>query len=98
MKHCKTMPEVRTEIDRVDREIVPLLLERLEYIGQAGRIKEDRSAVRDEDRVEDVVNKVLKTAISLDGNKHYIEDIYRHLIEWSINHEFDVWDNHKVDN
>ncbi len=93
MKSCKNMMEVREEIDRVDRLIVPLLLERLEYIKQAGGIKADRDAVRDEWRIEDVVSKAKQTAQGLDGDLKYINDIYRHLIEWSINHEFDVWDN-----
>ncbi|UTW60474.1 chorismate mutase [Kordiimonas sp. SCSIO 12603] len=86
------MTEVREEIDRVDRLIVPLLLERLEYIKQAGGIKTDRDTVRDEWRVEDVVSKAKGTAQNLSGDITYIEDIYRHLIEWSINHEFGVWD------
>lgn len=90
------MTEVRAEIDRIDREIVPLLIERLHYISEAGRIKEDRNVVRDEARVEDVVAKALKTSLQNDGNSQYIEDIYRHLIEWSINYEFTVWD--KLDN
>ena len=91
-KSCKNMSEVRAEIDRVDRLLVPLLLERLEYIKQAGHIKTDRARVRDNNRVEDVVSKALGTAGAINGNKDYIEDIYRHLIEWSINHEFTVWD------
>lgn len=93
MKKCKNMAEVREEIDRVDRIIVPLLLERLEYIAQAGHIKSDREAVRDNWRVEDVVSKAKATAEAQSGNAQYIEDIYRHLIEWSINHEFGVWDD-----
>ncbi|MFC4348205.1 chorismate mutase [Kordiimonas lipolytica] len=92
MKQCKTMAEVREEIDRVDRLIVPLLLERLQYIAQAGHIKPNRSAVRDNWRVEDVVSKAKSVAEQQSGNQSYIEDIYRHLIEWSINHEFGVWD------
>jgi isochorismate pyruvate lyase len=92
LKQCQNMSEVREEIDRVDREIVPLLLERLEYIKQAGHIKADRGTVRDEWRIEDVVSKAKAAAASQDGNTSYIEDIYRHLIEWSIAHEFVVWD------
>ncbi|WP_202899714.1 chorismate mutase [Kordiimonas gwangyangensis] len=92
LKQCQNMSEVREEIDRVDREIVPLLLERLEYIKQAGHIKSDRGTVRDEWRIEDVVNKAKAKAAEHAGNESYIEDIYRHLIEWSIAHEFVVWD------
>ncbi|WND02270.1 chorismate mutase [Temperatibacter marinus] len=92
-RSCTTMAEVREEIDRVDRLIVPLLAERLEYIKQAGRIKQDRNVVRDNWRIEDVVSKCKATASSLDADEKMVEDIYRFIIEWSINHEFDVWDD-----
>ncbi|WP_308909899.1 chorismate mutase [Pseudokordiimonas caeni] len=98
MKTCSTMAEVRTEIDRVDRLIVPLLLERLGYIEQAGHIKGSRDTVRDEWRIEDVVAKVKACGAEEGGNQQYLEDIYRHLIEWSIAHEFTVWDSeHRQD-
>jgi isochorismate pyruvate lyase len=92
-KKCADMKEVREEIDRVDRELVPLLLERLNYIAQAGHIKQDRDTVRDDWRIEDVVSKAKAVAAEEGGNQAYIDDIYRHLIEWSINHEFVVWDD-----
>jgi len=92
VKTCRNMTEVREEIDRVDRLIVPLLLERLGYIAQAGHIKQDRDTVRDEWRIEDVVTKAKAAARAQGGNEGYIEDIFRHLIEWSIAHEFTVWD------
>ena len=92
MKKCKNMTELRAEIDRVDRMIVPLLLERIGFISQAGHIKDDRNTVRDNWRVEDVVSKVMDEAKRHNGDAEYIEKIYRHLIDYSINHEFDVWD------
>lgn len=92
MKKCETMSDVRVEIDRLDRLIVPLLLERLHYIKEAGHIKTERDAVRDDWRIEDVVCKVKAEATKIGGDTHYIEDVYRHLIEWSIQHEFGVWD------
>lgn len=93
MKQCTNMTDLREQIDRVDREIVPLLLERLGYIAQAGHIKKDRDTVRDNWRVEDVVSKVKAEAAKTGGDEAYIEAVYRHLIEYSINHEFDVWDD-----
>lgn len=92
LKHCKNMAELRDEIDRVDRLIVPLLLERIQLIAQAGHIKTDRGTVRDEWRIEDVVAKVKAEAAREDGDIHYIEAVYRFLIDYSIEHEFDVWD------
>lgn len=93
MKNCKNMDELRAEIDRVDRLIVPLLIERIALIAQAGHIKTDRNTVRDEWRVEDVVSKAKAEALEQGGDTDYIETIYRHLIEYSISHEFDVWDD-----
>ncbi len=93
MRPVENMQDVRREIDRVDQIIVPLLLERLQYIKAAGRIKHDRDTVHDSQRIEDVIAKVKAEALRLNGDQDYIEDIYRHLIDWSINHEFTVWDS-----
>ena len=93
MKKCTTMPEIREQIDRVDQAIVPLLIERLEYIKQAGHIKQNRNTVRDEWRVEDVISKVIATTKAGDGDEKMTEEIYRFIIELSINHEFDVYDS-----
>lgn len=86
------MTDLRVEIDRLDRQIVPLLLERIQLIAQAGHIKADRDSVRDEWRIEDVVTKVKSEAAKHNGDLAYIESVYRFLIDYSINHEFDVWD------
>ncbi len=86
------MNELRAEIDRVDRLIVPLLLERIQLIAQAGHIKTDRNTVRDNWRVEDVVSKVKTETLKQGGDADYVETLYRFLIDYSINHEFDVWD------
>lgn len=95
MKTCKDMTEVRAEIDRVDQLIVDLLHERLGYIKQAGHIKLDRDTVRDEWRIEDVVSKVKARIDELGGDAAMIEDVYRFLIDWSISHEFDVYDQQR---
>lgn len=93
MRQCENMAELRDEIDRVDRLLVPLLLERIELIAQAGHLKTDRDTVRDEWRIEDVVAKVKAEAAKQGGDINYIETLYRFLIDYSINHEFDVWDH-----
>ncbi|MEM9878085.1 MAG: chorismate mutase [Pseudomonadota bacterium] len=94
---CHTMQDVRGNIDRVDRALVDLLAERLSYIEQAGHIKPDRNTVRDPDRIEDVVSKVKAAGARHNLPDRYLEDVFRHLIEWSIAHEFDVYDTLKAD-
>ncbi len=92
MAKCHTMQEVRVEIDRIDRALVKLLAERLTYIDQAGHIKGDRNTVRDEARIEDVVEKVAREAEANGLPRAIAEPLWRLLIEKSIEHEFTVFD------
>lgn len=92
MAKCQTMQEVRVEIDRIDRALVKLLAERLTYINEAGRIKGDRNTVRDEARIEDVVEKVAREAEANGLPRSIAEPLWRLLIEKSIEHEFTVFD------
>ena len=86
------MQEVRREIDRLDRTLVRLVAERQSYIEAAGRLKTDRQRVRDEARIEDVVQKILDQAAKDGLNPNIAEPVWRLLIEKSIAHEFDVFD------
>ena len=95
-KPCETMDDVRREIDRLDRELVKLMAERLRYIEEAGRIKQTRDRVRDEARIEDVVAKVLKEAERQNLAPEVAEPVWRLLIERSIAHEYGVFDELKV--
>ncbi|MGB3811573.1 MAG: chorismate mutase [Parvibaculum sp.] len=95
MVKCHTMQEVRREIDRIDRALVKLLAERLTYIEQAGVIKGDRNTVRDEDRIEDVVEKVVREGEAQGLPRSMAEPLWRMLIEKSIDHEFTVFDAKK---
>lgn len=89
---CRVMGDVRREIDRVDRALIALLVERLTYIERAGVIKGSRDTVRDEARIADVLAKV-KTACEGQGFPFAIaEPVWRALMEGCIAHEFDVWD------
>jgi isochorismate pyruvate lyase len=89
---CHDMPAIRREIDRLDREIVALLAERLTYIERAGIVKKDRNNVRDEARIQDVLSKV-KSACERQGFPFKIaEPVWRALMEGCIAHEFVIWD------
>ncbi|MEX0839241.1 MAG: chorismate mutase [Parvibaculum sp.] len=92
MVKCNTMADVRREIDRIDRELVKLLAERQTYIEQAGAIKGERTRVRDEARIEEVVQKVLVEADREGLSRAIAEPLWRLLIERSIAHEYDVFD------
>lgn len=89
---CQSMDEVRREIDRLDKALVALLAERQTYIERAGMIKAHRAAVRDEQRIEDVIAKVLNAARQAGLSPSIAEPVWRELIERSIAHEFAVFE------
>lgn len=91
-KNCETMTELRVEIDALDQKIVELITLRRSYMEQAAHIKKDRDTVRDEARVQDVINKVSDHAQKVDGNPDLVSALYKIMIEWSINYEFDQFD------
>jgi isochorismate pyruvate lyase len=90
---CQSMQDVRREIDRVDRALVRLLAQRLTYIERAGQIKKDRSTVRDDARIRDVLEKVKASCVK-DGFPCTIaEPVWTALMEGCIAHEFVVYDD-----
>ena len=94
---CLTMVEVREGVDALDRELVRLLVTRQGYMHAAARIKPNRAAVYDSDRIEDVVAKVLIEAKDKGLSPDIAEPVWRKLIERCIAHEFDVYDDTRPD-
>jgi isochorismate pyruvate lyase len=91
-EHCRTMSEVRTGVDSVDRALVSLLAERFGYMRAAARIKPNRSAVRDEWRKADVLAKVGAAAEAAGVDRALARRLWEELIEASIAYEFEVFD------
>ena len=89
---CQTMAEVRQGVDALDRLLVSVLAERQRYMDAAARIKQDRQAVRDNARIEDVVAKVKAAARDAGLSEGIAEPVWRTLIERCIAHEFGIWD------
>jgi isochorismate pyruvate lyase len=89
---CVDMADLRAQIDRLDRVLVGLLAERQGYIERAAQIKQDRGAVHDDARVEDVVTKVLAEARRVGLSAAIAEPVWRTLIARCIAHEFAKFD------
>ena len=89
---CHTMAQVRQGVDALDRELVRLLVIRQGYMHAAARIKPNREAVYDAERIEDVVAKVLDEAKTQGLSADIAEPVWRKLIERCIAHEFETWD------
>ena len=90
---CQSMADVRREIDRLDRALIKLLAERLTYIERAAHIKTDRTKVRDEARIIDVLSKIEASCAREKFPFTIAEPVWRTLMNGCIAHEFDVFDD-----
>jgi isochorismate pyruvate lyase len=75
------MPEVRRCVDALDDVLVPLLVQRTAYMKQAARIKQDVNHVRDEARIQAIVDRVRAHAVAEGGEPAVIEALYRSMME-----------------
>ncbi|HET7084152.1 MAG TPA: chorismate mutase [Rhizomicrobium sp.] len=89
---CASMNELRDAIDVLDSRLVALLAVRQAYIERAAQLKTDRGQVRDVERVEEVVAKVIAEGRRSGLSAEIAEPVWRTLIEASIRHEFDAFD------
>lgn len=91
MAACKDLAEVRENIDRLDRQIVPLLAQRAGYVEQAAGFKPTKAAVVDTDRIEQIILKVRHLANEEGMDPDLVEHIYRAMIDAYILHEAKVY-------
>lgn len=91
MTECHSLADVRENIDRLDRQILPLLAERATYVEQAARFKERKNQVVDAERIEQIVLKVRHMANEFGMSPELAENIYRAMIDAYIIHESQVW-------
>ena len=89
---CPEMTDIRNQIDALDKRLVALLADRQKLISAAGRVKPNRDTVRDEARIEEVIKLVLAEAERAGLARQIAEPLWRQLIESSIAHEYEVFD------
>ena len=87
VQHCTTMEEVRRNVNALDDVLVPLLVTRIGYMTQAARIKGDVGQVRDEVRIEAIVQRVRERTVLEGGQPDVMEAVYRQLMEECIAYE-----------
>lgn len=84
---CENLEQVRANIDRIDDNIIKLIAERSQYVLQASKFKKNEEAVKDNSRVEKVIQKSREKAITYGANPDMIESLYREMITRFINME-----------
>ena len=88
---CKSMEELRHQIDKLDIKIVELLATRSQFIDRATDLKSiNGMPARIPDRIESVDSNAREAAQELDLDSDLVEKIWRILIEWSIQREAEI--------
>ena len=77
---CANLREVRTNIDRIDHEIVKLIAERGAFVHEAARFKANPEAVEDKNRVEAIITKLRGIAGENHVAPEVVEATYRAMI------------------
>ncbi len=78
---CKSLAEIRQNIDRLDDLIVPLLCQRLYFVTQAANFKPSVAGVVVQSRVEEIIGRVRAAAEKLQTSPDTLERVYRNLID-----------------
>lgn len=91
-EQCETMAEVREGVDALDAEIVALLARRFAYMAAAARIKQERSAVRDEARKAQVIANAAAHARAHGIPENAVAALWDQLVEASIAYELSLFD------
>src|SRR5689334_22765950 len=90
-EECASLADVRTEIDRLDREIIALLGRRAHYVQAAAKFKTSEQHVAAPDRQAAMLNARRDWAGEAGLDADVIEDIYRRLIAYFIRRELEHW-------
>ncbi len=89
-KCCRTLGEVRANIDRIDRQIVRLLAERGQYVHEAARFKKDPASVEAPARAEAVVQRAMRLAAADGLPPAVAEATYRAMMRAFLDYERSV--------
>ncbi len=86
---CNSLEEVRSNIDRIDNEIIKLIAERTDYVKQASSFKKSEDGVKAPERVEAVIQKVREKAAEYGADPDMVEVLYREMISRFVSMEMD---------
>ena len=95
-KACRDLGAVRTEIDRIDGELLELIAERGSYVRRAAELKAKRKDVLDPARIAAIVAKVKKKAKTLGLEPNVVAAAFRAMIYRFVAYEFREYDRGKA--
>ena len=96
LKECKTLDEVRIEIDKLDDQIVELIGARNSFIKQAAKFKDTVDEVKNPERIGEIIAKVRHKALELGMSANLLEEIYTIMIDEMVESEIAEFRNSSV--
>jgi isochorismate pyruvate lyase len=88
---CKNMQDIRTEIDRIDRQVIALLGQRFQYVQAAARFKTSEATVRAPERFQAMLQQRRCWADKEGLAPDAIEKMYSDLVNYFIAEEMRTW-------
>ena len=87
----KNMEELSKELDLLDNELIKLIAKRFKFIEQAAIIKDDISKIRDNERIESIIERLRNLAEINEVSPDIVEKLWRYIIELSIDLEKEIF-------
>ena len=88
MKKTHTsLKKVRSEIDKLDDKILPLMVRRSQLVENALELKKLKSQIRDPKRIRLILDKIEKNCEKYDIDKKLLRQIWKSMIECYIDYE-----------
>lgn len=93
---CKSLDDVRRNIDAYDSEIAALICKRHHFVMQAAKFKKTVEAVVVPERIEQIIQRVRAIAQSYGVSPDVLEKTYRGLLSGTVSDEQRHWrETHK---
>ncbi len=89
-KDCQSINEIRTEIDRIDQEIIALIGERFEYVKEIVYYKSNADEVKAKTRYDEVFEIRRKWATEKGLDPDVIAEIYKTLVHYFIDEQMKI--------
>ena len=86
-KKLTSLIKVRSEIDKLDDKILPLMIKRSQLVENALELKKLKSQIRDPKRIKVILDKIEKNSEKYDVNKKLLRQIWKSMIECYIDYE-----------
>ena len=95
-KECKSLQDVRNEIDKIDLQLVDLMATRNSYIRQLAHFKDSVEKIKEESRISDVINRVRAHGIEQGLSPNMVEEIFHIMINNMVETEIAEFRNIKA--